>query len=405
MPDNFKQKADAASGSAPQPQDTAPGGRPGGTVKQPRRAYYGTLGAPPDAPPRPAAASPVPPDYSTTSSGMPAGADTAAEAGPGYAPPEPWPGAGAEVGPSAAGHIPAEEKPAALSDAAARAVDEGAQAIPPSGVSALEEDQPALLAPVERDDQLARLEYVCHWLREARLPLCPVNGVLTLLPLNTIQAGPRENVELQRAVKADLATIQHQLKLRFPSTALVVGLQEDRGFEELVRRVGPQRAGSQRFGHRFDVRMAASPGELASLCARITGVFEDWVYTIYRERGSTARPGNSHLFGLLCKVRTQLQGRLLRVLAGGFGHDPQQEPDEEPIAFSGCYFAATGRPEDRRAFIQGVFDKLIEEQDQVEWTGRALAEDRRFRLIGWLGLAVAAIFGLWLLIGVVSQTQ
>ena len=186
-----------------------------------------------------------------------------------------------------------------------------------------------------------------------------------------MQAGPREAVEVRRAVKADLVAVQNQLKVRFPVTALTVGLEEDSGFEELVRRVGPERAKSQRFGHRFDVRATATPAQLKVLCTRISGVFEDWVYAIFRERGSLARAGNSHLFGLLCKVRTQLQERLVRLLCGGFGHDPEQLAGGEPIAFSGCYFAATGRTEDRRAFVEAIFDKLSEEQDHVEWTKEA----------------------------------
>jgi hypothetical protein len=243
----------------------------------------------------------------------------------------------------------------------------------------------------ERTLELARLEYVCYRLREARQPLCPLNGALALLPVKTILAGSREMVELQRAVRADLATIQANLQLRFPVTALAVGLEEDRGFEEMVRRVGPKRARSQRFGHRFDIRSVPAPRQLAALSVRISGVFEDWIYAIYRERGAIARTGNSHLFGLLCKVRTQLQDRLARVLCGGFGHDPERSTREEPIAFSGCYFAATGPSEDRRAFVSGVFDKLGEEQDNVEWTREALAEDRRFHRAGWMALAVIAL--------------
>jgi hypothetical protein len=82
------------------------------------------------------------------------------------------------------------------------------------------------------------------------------------------------------------------------------------------------------------------------------------VYAIFREHGSIARPGNSQLFGLLCQVRTDLQPRLLRILSGGFGRDRQEAADEQSLGFSGCYFAATGRSEDRRAFVRGVFDKL-----------------------------------------------
>jgi ImcF (intracellular multiplication and macrophage-killing)-related protein len=263
--------------------------------------------------------------------------------------------------------------------------------------SRIEQDQPSLIPPAEQEEQKTRLDYICHRLRDTRQPLCPVNGVLVLLPLQTIQAGPRENIELQRAVKADLTTIQDQLQLRFPSTALIVGMEENKGFEELVRRVGPQRAASQRFGHRFDVRCPATGNELASLCIRIAGVFEDWIYTIFRERGSVARQGNTHLFGLLCKARTQLQGRLQQVLSGGFGHSVREGTDSESAPFSGCYFAATGRTEDRQAFVRGVFDKLVEEQNDVEWTRLALATDRFLYLTGWAGLLVAsALAGLLL---------
>lgn len=265
-----------------------------------------------------------------------------------------------------------------------------------TGELLIEEDQPPVIPVAERDEELARLEYFAHLLRDAREPLCGANGVLVLIPLETVRAGPRENVELPLAIRADLETVQDQLGMRFPATAFVVGLEDDRGFEELVRRIGSQRAATQRFGHRFEVRSAAVPGQISTLCTRIVGVFEDWVYAIFRERGSIARPGNSHLFGLLCKVRTEWQPRLLRILAGGFGCDPQNTDDGRQVAFSGCYFAATGRTEDRRAFVRGVFEKLVEEQNQVEWTRETLANNRRYRRFGWLGLGVAVAGVAWL---------
>lgn len=94
-----------------------------------------------------------------------------------------------------------------------------------------------------------------------------------------------------------------------------------------------------------------------------------------------------------------MQDRLVRILCGGFGHDPQAASRDEPIAFSGCYFAATGRAEDRRAFVQGVFDKLDEEQNRIEWTKDALGEDRQFRRLGRLALGVIAACAAALLAG------
>jgi hypothetical protein len=265
-----------------------------------------------------------------------------------------------------------------------------------ASASLVEEDQPTLLPVADREEQLARLDYFSYRLREAREPLCGLNGVLILMPLTMLREGTREHIELPRAIQGDLLTLQESLGLRFPTTTLLVGLEEHRGFEELVRRIGPQRAGSQRLGHRFDNRLAVIPTQLAALCVRLTGVFEDWVYAIFREHGSIARPGNSHLFGLLCQVRTDLQPRLLRILSGGFGRDREEAPGELPLGFSGCYFAATGRSEDRRAFVRGVFDKLLEEQSQVEWLPESRAAAKRYRRLGWLGLCVAAGFLGWL---------
>ena len=78
-------------------------------------------------------------------------------------------------------------------------------------------------------------------------------------------------------------------------TALIVGMERERGFRELVRRVGRTRARSQRFGRRFDVRCLASARELSAFCAHVCGAFEDWVYTLFRDEGSLTRPGNIRL--------------------------------------------------------------------------------------------------------------
>jgi hypothetical protein len=251
--------------------------------------------------------------------------------------------------------------------------------------------------------QTQRLQYVCRLLSLARQPLCPVNGMLTLLPFEAVQAAPTDVQKLQRAVKSDLTTIQRELQLRSPVSALVIGLEDERGFRELVRRVGRDRAAAQRFGRRFEVRALATPDELRALSAHVCGAFEDWIYTLFREHGSLSRPGNTRLYSLLCKVRCTLKPRLSGVLGEGFGYDARFMSDDDRIPFSGCYFAATGATPDRQAFVRGVIDKLIDEQEQVEWTGQALRSDRWYRRLTMLGIivnlvlliSIGAIFFLW----------
>ncbi len=261
--------------------------------------------------------------------------------------------------------------------------------------------RPALVPPHDSAEAISRLKHVCRLIKSARAPLCPVNGVVTLLSFDVLQGQPHWAEEMQRGVKFDLRCVQETLELRCPVTALVVGMEDEPGFRELVRRVGRQRAGVQRFGQRFDVRGVATSYELSALCSHVTGVFEDWVYMLFREKEAFTRPGNTRLYGLLCKVRFTLKHRLSEILAGGFGHDEAHDGGREPFLFSGCYFAAAGGSEDRQAFVKGVFDKLIEEQEEIEWTRDTLRSDHRYRTLGNIGLAVDAVLAValvWMIV-------
>jgi hypothetical protein len=252
-------------------------------------------------------------------------------------------------------------------------------------------DQPAILSQQEASRQIARLEYVCQLLRHGRFPLCPANGVLVLLPFELLNATQRETQQLEKTIRADMAALQRELSLRCPVTTLVVGMHQERGFRELVRRVGRERATAQRFGRRFDVRIIPSAEAVTALCALAAGVFEDWIHTLFREAEALTRPGNLRLYGLLCKMRSTLSSVLAQVLVGGFAHDPNSKDLPEPVPFSGCYFAATGETEDQQAFVRGVFEKLGEEQEDVEWTRRAVGTNKQWGLLGISSAVGAAV--------------
>jgi hypothetical protein len=225
-------------------------------------------------------------------------------------------------------------------------------------------------------------------LRHARQPFCPVNGVLVLLPFTTIEATGNELDELERAIRTDLSTVQQSLQLRAPVTSLVVGLEREAGFRELVRRVGREKSATQRFGGRYDVRSHSTSEHLRLFSGHVCGAFEDWVYTLFREQGALSRPGNARLYGLLCKVRCILKARLGDILAKGFGYDERTGDHATSHLFSGCYFASTGRTADRQAFVRGVLTKLVGEQEQIEWTPQALAQDRRYRVLCFVGVGL-----------------
>lgn len=262
----------------------------------------------------------------------------------------------------------------------------GGGEIEAEGVSAAAGKQVIKLDQHESSLQQRRLEYLCRLLRRLRQPLCPINGVLTLLPFGLVQRSVPESIEVQRAVQRDTSVLLSVLKARCPVTALVVGLEEEGGFRELVRRVGRDRAVGQRFGKGFNLWNPPLAERLEAMAAHACGAFEDWVYTLFREKGSLAKPGNTALFALLCKIRHNLQSRLVNILAIGYGYDPEQERGSEPLLFGGCYFAATGETEDRQAFVKAVLEKLSEQQEELQWTGEAYREDQRYQLAARLAL-------------------
>lgn len=247
------------------------------------------------------------------------------------------------------------------------------------------DSEPVILSAFAQSLQTRRLKYVCRRLRKERYPFCSVNGVVSLLPFELLSGSLKESEEVQRALKSDLTVIQQTLLVRSPVTTVVVGMEKLRGFRELVRRVGRERTLKQRFGGRHDLRVYASSEELRALSAHVCGAFEDWVYTLFREREGLVRSGNTQLYSLLCRVRCGLKARLGELLAEGVGHD-SSIGSSEPTLFSGCYFASTGETPDRQAFVQSLFVKLLDEQELVEWSNIANKTEQRRAFFTYLSL-------------------
>ncbi len=261
--------------------------------------------------------------------------------------------------------------------------------------------EPVLVAPQYSSASLQELQYLGQKLRRARQSVCPINGILTLIQFESIHSTPAELEELQKAIRSDLATIRYAFGLRAPVTAMIVGLEKERGFRELVRRVGRERAVAQRFGRKFDVEAVPTEQEMRALTAHVCGAFEDWAYTLFREEQSLSRPGNTRLYELLSRVRCSWKQRLAEILVGGFGCEAGKGAQEDSVLFSGCYFAATGDTPDRQAFVKGVVDKLSDEQEMIEWTREALRTNRRqnrWALAGVIGCVLLLLSLLFMIL-------
>ncbi len=113
---------------------------------------------------------------------------------------------------------------------------------------------------------------------------------MTLLPYSSVQRGGREGSALQHVVDRDVETLVRTLKLRCPVTSLVVGLEEESGFRELLRRLPQEVTSRQRFGKGFSVGNPPIPEQLEAVVTHACGLFEAKVYELFREKGACQSP-------------------------------------------------------------------------------------------------------------------
>jgi hypothetical protein len=257
------------------------------------------------------------------------------------------------------------------------------------------QDRPAPPLDIDTEDQLLRLQYLCRLIRVARHPYCGMNGMLTVLPYEISQATKTALSSLAQSIRKDIQVAQSTLQLRAPVSSVIVGLDRDDGFAELVRRLPAEYQG-RRLGGRFDLTAEPTPDALNRHSDRLCDAFEDWIYMLFREPSAVQEHrGNRKLFRLLNRIRHELKPQLRLLIGGAFGPNADQTGREDPVFFSGCYFASIGMYGGPVAFIRGVLsDKLIREQAKVQWNGRARRWQAILRIVGavgWLLLILAVL--------------
>jgi hypothetical protein len=258
----------------------------------------------------------------------------------------------------------------------------------------------AVLPKQEAAYQGARLEYLCNLISRSREPLCPINGVMMVTPFQLLRRGDEQCRQLAQAVREDLRIVQKGTRLRCAVVSLIGGMEHERGFLELIRRVGSTRARDQRLGSSFKTWNPATIERLQAMAVHACGSFEDNIYALFKEEEGYNKAGNDKLYSLICKTRGKFIESLEYFLTDGFALQDIRETDgSRPLFFSGCYFAATGEVEGAAGFVRSLFDQklFLIEQDNLQWTETALREDATYQ--GWarLGMLVSGLLVLALI--------
>jgi hypothetical protein len=257
-----------------------------------------------------------------------------------------------------------------------------------------------------------RLAYLCRLIRKDRYPWCPVNGALALIPWQALESDEacKEGLDV---LNRDLSVARDALRLRCVTFVGVCDLETAQGFPEF-RRAFPQNALKQRIGQRLPVLPDIAPDKIPELMDYAANwirnnVVRSWVLRYLRldwppddrKTKSFVPATNRRLFQFLQEMHVR-GPRLGRILGRGLPADARFEADpvEASPLVGGCYLLATGRQPNDQAFVPGVFQRLLESENTIRWSNKALVEDARFRRMATVGyvtlflvvLGLAAMF-------------
>ncbi len=249
-----------------------------------------------------------------------------------------------------------------------------------------------------------RLAYLCQLIMRDRGGYCPINGVLLLVP---ITAADQKNSPASYATvcRTDLAIAFGRFQMRCPILVLVTDLDKLPGFVEMRERLSNEEA-VRRMGQRFPLVPDLPPSDVeAQIRSGVAYLGQTLLPVLIHTKFRTEMPGgedtqdavqgNSAIFRFLAAF-CEREERLGQIIAGCFS-----APPGEPLLYGGCYLAGTGTDAStQQAFANGVFKRLIKDQDLVTWTGDAIDEDQRYaKLAKVMTIVLASLIALGVLGG------
>jgi hypothetical protein len=241
----------------------------------------------------------------------------------------------------------------------------------------------------ERRQATDRLEFACDQLRQARMPLAAINGVVVLLPLQINRTADAEAASLGQAVGEDLATMTRELGVRAPVTLVAGVLQDDPAIDDLLTRLDAGKR-SAACGQPFPLGLPPTPEHLHALAFNATGSLNDRLAELLLDpRRIAQQPANRHLLAMLGRLRLHVSTQIARVLQQAFSPDLHGGVDGRrglmPL-LAGCYVASISGNASRRAYVRGLLDRVVQMQGELDWT------DESLRAEAWAGRTSRVLF-------------
>ena len=241
----------------------------------------------------------------------------------------------------------------------------------------------------ERREAADRLEFACNQLRQARIPLAAINGVVVLLPLQMAHAADADAASLGHAVGEDLATITRDLGVRAPVTFVAGVLQDDPAIDDLLPRLDAGKRAAA-CGQPFPLGLPPTPEHLHAVAFNAAGSLNDRLADLLLDpRRIAQQPANRHLLAMLGRLRLHVSTQMARVLQQALSPDLHGGIDGRRGALpllAGCYVASISGNAARRAFVRDLLDRVVQLQGELDWT------DESLRAEAWAGHMSRVLF-------------
>lgn len=222
-----------------------------------------------------------------------------------------------------------------------------------------------------------RIAYFVKRLRDERYPVCPINGVLLVLPYQwTTSPGLSQMAD---CAKVDMASLQTSLGTKALCMTVFDGIEESPEFAEYVQRLDKNQV-ERRCGCGFPALTNLNVADIDRAHHWIIEYFERQIFELFQKK--LGDPGNGKMFRLLDILRKSKAnfGRLL--------HHAFPDDVPEPFYFGGVYFASLAQiGKVHRPFLDGVLAKLLKEHDDViGWNDQAITEDDGYRRLAYTAM-------------------
>jgi hypothetical protein len=222
----------------------------------------------------------------------------------------------------------------------------------------------------EATDRLAAL---CELIRSRRRPVAPINGIMALVPFVPPDEPLAAYTTMGQAICDDVLAITKAFGLRVPLTVAFTDFDKLEGFPELTTHFAASER-TQALGQAFPPSIGPSADQLAAIgtatCRRLIELMGSKFSGSNMDDHAVT---NRTLITLMAGIRLTLIDRIKAVLGQALNFSA---PGAGPTMLSGCYVMGTDVTADRRAFVRGVFERMIAVQAELDWNPIRVSTDR-----------------------------